>query len=93
MDKKIVLNEREMEIISILSEVLELSPKQTVKESLLSILYVVRKKCWTKYEFHEYNIAARSFIKICRKFNLYDRVPLEFKNMFPEREMFDDICF
>jgi len=86
MEAEVVLSGRELEIISILSEVLELGPKQTVKEGLLSILSVVRKGHWTKYEFHEYNIAARSFIGICKKCDLQKRVPFELRALFPEHE-------
>ena len=83
----IVLDEREMEIISILSGAMEIGPTKTVKDSISAILSGVRKKHWTKYEFHDYNVPARSFIKICRKLNLYGRVPLELKAMFPEHEI------
>jgi|GEM_PF-4542493 hypothetical protein len=86
MDKKIELNERELEIVSVLSKALKLGSKKTVRERILAILSTAKRKHWTKYEFHNYNIAARSFIRICRRLNLRD-VPVGLATLFKKSEI------
>ncbi|MFZ4631651.1 MAG: hypothetical protein ACOYL8_00410 [Patescibacteria group bacterium] len=66
------LTSRDKEIISLVSKSLglktESNPDSTIsKDRIHVILNSLEKKHWSKYDFHNINIAVISFIRACRK--------------------------
>lgn len=80
------LSSREIEIISTLLGSLDIGSNGSEKDSVSAILSVIKKKGWTKYDFHNLNIAARYFVRICEKIGISNSIPEELEVFLPNDE-------
>lgn len=86
------LSLREREIISTLLGSLDISSKESDKDNVSAILSEVEKKEWTKYDFHELNIAARYFVRICEKMGIIS-ISKEIEVSLPDNEQIVPDCY
>lgn len=84
------LTTQEKEVISKMSAALGVKESETTEETdnLRDIVEAVKEKKWDKYQFHNLNITTRSFIKICMKFGLVDRLSEDLQKIIPRQEEF-----
>lgn len=84
------LTTQEKELISKMSAALDVKESETTEEAdnLRDIVEAVRAKRWDKYQFHNLNITTRSFVKICMKFGLFNRLSEDLQKIIPRQEEF-----
>lgn len=80
------LNVREREIVSTLLSFFGKNQKESDRENVSAVLSLVEEKEWTKYDFHNLNIAARYFERICEKTGVGEFVLLELEVSLPDSE-------